>query len=62
MLPEIVRGTELSPSVVKQALLVLVQHNWVSAFLHSEDPSIRSSRPPYHLYMPQVEKMLQILR
>jgi hypothetical protein len=61
-LPDIVRGSELPPSQVKQALLLLIQQNYVAAYLHKEDPSIKTSRPPYSLYEPRIDRMLHIIR
>ena len=61
-LPEIVRGSALPESQVRQALLLLIQHNYVSAYLHREDSGIKNARPPYSLYEPNVGRMLQIIR
>ncbi|KAG1677915.1 hypothetical protein FOA52_001333 [Chlamydomonas sp. UWO 241] len=61
-LPDIVRGTELPPSQVKQALLLLLQQNYCAAFLHRDDTGVKIPRPPYSFYEPRVERMLHILR
>ena len=61
-LPEIVRGARLPESQVRQALLLLIQHNYVAAYLHREDSGIKNARPPYSLYEPHVDRMLQIIR
>lgn len=61
-LPDIMRGTQMPPGQVKQALLLLLQHNYAVAYLHKEDEGIKNARPPYHLYAPCLERMLQIIR
>lgn len=61
-LPDIMRGTQMPPGQVKQALLLLLQHNYAVAYLHKEDEGIKNARPPYHLYAPCLDRMLQIIR
>mmetsp|Transcript_28003 Transcript_28003/g.61450 ORF Transcript_28003/g.61450 Transcript_28003/m.61450 type:complete len:586 (+) Transcript_28003:89-1846(+) len=61
-LPDIIRGSGLPPALAKQGLLVLIQHNLVSAYLNKDDDSVKSPRPPFHTYEPNVDRMLQIIR
>jgi len=61
-LPEIIRGCELPGSQVKQALLLLIQHNFISAYTHKDDENARNAKPPVVLYEANVDTVLQILR
>eukprot|EP00955_Chlamydomonas_euryale_P115913 366387-Chlamydomonas_euryale.AAC.20 len=61
-LPEVIRGTQLPPGQVKQALMVMVQQNYCAAYLHKEDEGVKNARQPYSLYEPRIDRMLHILR
>ena len=52
----------LLPGQIKQALLLLIQHNLVHAYLQKDEEGIRNPRPPQVLYAPDVDRMLQIVR
>ncbi len=60
-LTEIVRGTGLPESKIKAVLLVMMQHNFASAYLlQSQDE--KNARPPCSLYQPHVGRVVQIMR
>mmetsp|Transcript_6773 Transcript_6773/g.18176 ORF Transcript_6773/g.18176 Transcript_6773/m.18176 type:complete len:686 (+) Transcript_6773:251-2308(+) len=61
-LPDIIRGCDLSGSQVKQALLLLIQHNYASVYTHKDDENARNAKPPVAMYEPNVDVILQILR
>ena len=62
-LSDIVRGTNgLSASQIKQALLLMIQHNYVNVYTQKDDESARVVRPPTVLYESNVDVILQILR
>ncbi|MEW5301413.1 MAG: hypothetical protein WDW36_004273 [Sanguina aurantia] len=51
-----------SAANVKQALLVLIQHNCVAAYTQKEEEGVRQARPPQVMYEASVERILQLLR
>lgn len=64
-LQDVIKGCELPASQVKQALLLLVQHNFASAYTLMQEevgPSSRGAKPPAHVYEAHIDIMLQILR
>ena len=46
-LPELLRSCDLSPQLVKQAMLVLLQHNHAAAYTVRPDPDALVTRPLY---------------
>jgi DNA-directed RNA polymerase III subunit RPC3 len=60
-LPEIIRGTELPPPQVRQALLVLVQHNCVGAYQRGEE-NTRNPKTPVFVYDALPDRILQNIR
>lgn len=61
-LGEITRGTGMMASMVKHALLILVQQNCVNAYLQPGEESFRGARPSFHLYEADLGRVLQIIR
>lgn len=61
-LSEVIRMTELPPSLVKQALLVLIQHNCVNCYLYPEEALLTGVKPAYHVYQADVGRILQSIR
>jgi hypothetical protein len=61
-LPDIIKGCELPSTQVKQALLLTVQHNYVSAYTHRDEEGTRGARPPVAVYEANTDVMLQIIR
>ncbi|GLC40692.1 hypothetical protein PLESTM_001102200 [Pleodorina starrii] len=61
-LGEIIRGTGMTAALVKQALLILVQQNCVTAYLQPGEESFRGPRPGFHLYEANLSRVLQIIR
>ncbi|GAX83075.1 hypothetical protein CEUSTIGMA_g10501.t1 [Chlamydomonas eustigma] len=61
-LSEIIRGSSMSDAQVKQALLLLMQHNYVSAYLQRDESGQKNARPPYNQYEAHVGRILQIIR
>lgn len=63
-LHEIVRGTGVPSPQVKQSLLLLIQHNYVSAYQHKDEdgPLNKPSKAPHHLYAANMDSIIQILR
>ncbi|CAG9460929.1 unnamed protein product [Pedinophyceae sp. YPF-701] len=59
-LDEIVRDAQMKPSLVKQALIVLIQHNLVEPVLYEEEAHLRKIR--YTLYKASMPHILNILR
>ena len=49
--------------LLRSALLVLMQHNYVSAHLVSPAPTVRNATPmSYHVYIADLPRILQALR
>jgi hypothetical protein len=61
-LPEIIRGSSMTDMQVKHALLLLMQHNYVSAYLQRDESGQKNARPPYNQYEAHVGRILQIIR
>ncbi|KIY94711.1 hypothetical protein MNEG_13249 [Monoraphidium neglectum] len=61
-LPDISRACRLPPKLLRQALLVLLQHNFVRAYLQPEEAFVTGVRPAQHLYEPCTDWALQTLR
>ncbi len=61
-LGDVIRGTGLSAPLVKQALLILLQQNCINAYLQPGEESFRGARPSFHLYEPNLGRVLQIIR
>lgn len=61
-LPEVVRGTGLPLKDVRQALLVLIQHNCVTSYLVKEEATLKGNRHSYFIYQPQIDAILQLIR
>lgn len=61
-MPEIARTCKLPQRQLKQALLVLLQHNFVRAYLQPEEMFVTGVRPAQFLYEPCADWVLQILR
>ena len=53
---------DLPPATLRQALLVLIQHNYVACYLRQEAPTLRGPGPQYQLYEAALPRILQILR
>ena len=49
-------------ATLRQALLVLIQHNYVACYLRQEAPTLRGPGPQYQLYEAALPRILQILR
>lgn len=52
----------LTQAQIKQALLVLLQHNWVNAYLHKDEQGLKNPRPPQTFYEADVPRILQGIR
>ncbi len=61
-LPELLRSCDLSPQLVKQAMLVLLQHNHAAAYTVRPDPDSLVLRPPYCVYQADLARTLSCLR
>ena len=63
-LGDIIRGTSASMNAaqVKQSLLVLMQHNLVTASMIQPEEIRGAPRPPYHVYHANISWMLLIPR
>jgi hypothetical protein len=61
-LPELLRASQLEAPVVKQALLVLLQHNMVQAWLQPEERLLDAVRPAQFLYEARLDAILQDTR
>lgn len=59
---ELVRVSGLPAAQLRAALLVLLQHNYVSCYLKEEPPTLRGPGPSYHLYEAALPRILQSLR
>ncbi|GBG00157.1 DNA-directed RNA polymerase III subunit [Raphidocelis subcapitata] len=61
-LPEIARACDLPGKQLRHALLVLLQHNFVRAYLQPEEVFVSGVRAPQYLYEPCTDWVLQLLR
>ncbi|GFH16938.1 uncharacterized protein HaLaN_13460 [Haematococcus lacustris] len=63
-LPDLIRASEMPASQVKQALLLLIQHNYVVVYCIKEEEEGQRGppKPPQYLYEARVAEMLLILR
>ncbi|GIL79813.1 hypothetical protein Vretimale_12430 [Volvox reticuliferus] len=61
-LGDIVRGTGMAASIVKQALLILLQQNCINVYLQPGEESFRGTRPSIYVYEPDLGRVLQIIR
>ena len=53
---------DLPPATLRQALLVLIQHNYVACYLREEAATLRGPGPQYQLYEAALPRILQSLR
>lgn len=61
-LPELIRVCERPAPLVRQAMLVLLQHNHARAFTVRPDPEALVIRPPYCVYQADLSRTLSCLR
>lgn len=61
-LSELSRSVDLPHSVVKQCLLVLLQHNFVNVFLVPEEEGSNSVKPASYIYEASLNTILQTTR
>ncbi len=60
--PAVTPPNSLTLGQIKQALLVLLQHNWVNAYLLKDEDGTKNPRPPQTLYEADVPRILQGIR
>ncbi len=58
----LVRDTGLAAPMVKQALLILLQQNAITAYLQPGEETPRGPKPSTAVYEVQVDRVLQMLR
>ncbi len=56
------RESGLQAPLLKTALLILIQQNYVACYLKQEPPTLRGPGPKYTLYEAVLPRMLQVLR
>lgn len=61
-LPEIIRFCDHSPALVRQAMLVLLQHNHAAAYTVKPESDALVVRPPYCVYQSDLPRTLSSLR
>ena len=58
----VIRLSQLPKATVRSALLVLLQHSFVTSQLVQPEASLKGTPPPFFLYTADTTAVLQILR
>lgn len=59
---DLLRESGLQAPLLKTALLILIQQNYVACYLKQEPPTLRGPGPKYTLYEVVLPRILQVLR